>query len=172
MGLGLFSGQLGQGARADVCQMQSHYGGWGDESGRTNYGFEDDAALARIGMSPGGALGPFGFDTGVLTANRSLKVNDETASVGAQANLIEGSVSVGNQEHGIRIGGSLGVGAAGRVHYGDADGDGVREYGFGFDIGPVSADVKSEYVGQQINAIKSAGSWLSRVASPLRYLHW
>ena len=164
-GAGLLSGDLGGGARGDVLQAQGHFGGWRDEQGRTNVGVEGDAALARVGMSPGGALGPFGFDAGVLTANAGAKANEETASLGAQANLIEGSVSLANQEHGLRLGGSVGVGLAGRAHYGDADGDGVREYGFGFDFGPVSADIKSEYIGHAVNAVGSAGRWVGNQAS-------
>lgn len=165
LGAGLLSGQLGGGARGDALQAQAHFGGWRDEQGRTNYGIEGDAALARVGMSPGGALGPVGFDVGVLTANAGAKANEETASIGAQANIIEGSATLGNQEHSIRGGASFGVGLAGRAHYGDADGDGVREYGLGFDFGPFSADIKSEAFGHIANGIGAAGSWIGNQAS-------
>src|SRR5262249_58604731 len=37
-----------------------------------------------------------------------------------------------------------GAGGAGRLHYGDSDGDGRPEYGFGVDAGPFTADVKTE----------------------------
>lgn len=164
-GAGLLSGQLGGGARGDALQAQAHFGGWRDDSGRTNVGFEADAALARVAMSPGGALGPVGFEAGALTANAGGKINEETASLGAQANLVEGAVSLGNDEHGVRLGGSVGVGLAGRAHYGDADGDGVREYGLGFDFGPVSADIKSEYIGHAVNGIGSAANWVGNQAS-------
>jgi hypothetical protein len=39
---------------------------------------------------------------------------------------------------------SEGGGLAGRLHWGDSDGDKHREFGFGFDAGPLSVDVKSE----------------------------
>jgi hypothetical protein len=39
---------------------------------------------------------------------------------------------------------SGGVGAAGRLHFGDSDGDGAREYGIGGDLGPFSVDFKTE----------------------------
>lgn len=164
-GAGLLSGQLGGGARGDVLQAQGHFGGWRDEKGQTNVGFEADAALARVGMERGGALGPFGFDVGVGTANAGGKINEETASLGAQANIIEGSVSAGTDEHNGRFGLSLGVGLAGRGHYGDADNDGVRELGFGADFGPVSFDVKSELLGHAWNGISDAGSAIADGAS-------
>ncbi len=149
---------MGDGARGDVLEAQAHLGGWRDESGRTNYGIEGDAALARVGIERGGALGPIGFDVGALTANAGAKVNNETASIGAQANLIEGSISAGTDEHNGRFGMSAGVGLAGRAHYGDADNDGVRELGFGADFGPFSFDVKSELLGHAWNGISAAGS--------------
>jgi hypothetical protein len=164
-GFGLLSGPLGGGARADVASARAHLGGWRDESGKTNYGIEGDAALARFGIERGGALGPIGFDVGVGTANAGAKINEETASIGAQANIIEGSVSAGTDEHNARFGMSLGVGLAGRAHYGDADGDGVRELGFGADFGPFSFDVKSELLGHAWNGISAAGSAIGGAAS-------
>ena len=166
-GAGLLSGRIGPNgeARGDVLQAQGHFGGWRGEDGKTNVGFEGDAALARVGMPNGGALGPFGWDVGVMTANANGKINDSTASLGAQANIIEGSATLGNDEHSLRLGGSFGVGLAGRAHYGDADGDGVREYGFGFDAGPFSMDVKSELIGHAVNGIGSAANWVGEKAS-------
>ncbi|MBS1123321.1 MAG: hypothetical protein H6Q90_5549 [Deltaproteobacteria bacterium] len=166
-GAGLLSGQLGPNgeARGDVLQAQGHFGGWRDEQGRTNVGVEGDAALARVGIPLGGALGPVGFDVEALSANAGAKFNEETASLGAQANLIAGSVSAGTAEHNARFGMSVGVGAAGRAHYGDSDGDGVRELGIGADFGPFSFDVKSELLGHAWNGISSAGSAIGNAAS-------
>lgn len=43
-----------------------------------------------------------------------------------------------------RVGLSEGIGMGFRLHHGDADHDGRKEYGFGFDAGPLSFDTKSE----------------------------
>ncbi|MBL8631843.1 MAG: hypothetical protein JNM40_01375 [Myxococcales bacterium] len=148
-GVGLAHGQSG-GASYDIMSANANFGGWRDAGGETNVGFGADAQVAKFGIAPGGPLGNFGFDVGALDASANASFNSSTAGIGAQANLIEGSVSHGTSDRNsaddrfIRLGGSVGVGAAGRVHYGDADGDGRREYGFGFDAGPLSFDYKTE----------------------------
>lgn len=166
-GFGLLNGNLDEKgtAQGSVLNAGVNWGGWTGQDGKTNVGFGADAGLVKVGMPNGGALGPFGWDVGVLTANATAAANDSTAQLGAQANIIEGSATLGNQEHSLRLGGSVGVGLAGRLHYGDADGDGVKELGFGFDAGPFSMDVKSEALGHAWNGIKSAGSWIGNKAS-------
>jgi hypothetical protein len=164
LGAGLLNGDLGQGATGSVLSGNLNMGGWRSPDGKTNWGLAGDAQLVRTGINPGGALGPLGFDVGVFTASGGASVNDTTAQLGAQANIIEGSASIGNQEHLLRVGGSVGVGLAGRAHYGDADGDGVRELGFGFDVGPFSMDVKSELLGHAWNGISSGAGWVGRQA--------
>ncbi len=148
-GIGLAHGQS-DGAQYDVLSANGHFGGWRDQGGETNVGFGADAQVAKFGIQPGGPLGNFGLEVGALDASANGSFNSSTAQLGAQANLIEGAVSHGTSDRNsaddrfIRLGGSVGVGAAGRVHYGDADHDGRREYGFGFDAGPVSFDYKTE----------------------------
>jgi hypothetical protein len=86
----------------------------------------------------------------VLTANAEASAGENGASLGAGANIIEGSVTMGNfnkqknTDEQSRFGLSLGLGAAGRTHWGDSDNDGYREFGFGADFGPISFDVKTE----------------------------
>jgi hypothetical protein len=169
-GIGAYSGPIGNTPlRADALQAQGHFGGWTDDKGKTNVGAEADAAVVRLGMErtniPG--LGGFGagFDGELLSANAGGKFNDETASFGAQANIASIAGTLGTEEHNARFGVSAGVGLAGRAHYGDADGDGVRELGFGADFGPVSFDVKSELLGHAWNGISSAGSAIGGAAS-------
>lgn len=166
-GAGLLSGPIGANgeARGDVLAAQGHFGGWRGEDGRTNVGFNADAALARVGMPMGGALGPVGFDAEAMTANAGGYVNSETASLGMGANAVAGSISAGTAEHNGRFGLSAGVGAAGRAHYGDSDGDGVMEMGFGADIGPVSFDARSELLGHAWNGGAQAGQWVGNQAS-------
>lgn len=122
-------------------------------SGRQGYaddwmGQSLSAGLLKAGFNQGEKDG-FSGDIGIGTASYDASVSDSTASLGLQANAIEGSLTYSNlasAETGrtVRAGASWGLGAAGRAHYGDEDNDGWREYGFGFDAGPVSFDYKTE----------------------------
>ena len=67
-----------------------------------------------------------------------------------------GSTASSGTQGSRQRGGSAGVGLAGRVHYGDSDGDGVREYRIGADFGPFSFDVKSERLGHAADGTSSA----------------
>lgn len=128
----------GAGAHGRVANLNGGYGAAG-QGGYFNLG--GDA---------------FGFD-----AEASLNA-DKGAQLGAGAYIVQGALEGGyndkNTQHGAmgRIGVGAGVGAAGRLHWGDEDGDGVREIGLGADIGPLSFDVKSETLGQVANWV---GSW-------------
>jgi hypothetical protein len=118
-------GAIGAGGGAQVARLEGGYG----ERGKGNYFAADADALGA------------GFDSWVNP--------DKGAAMGASAYLLQGSVTAGNIGTGVRdeenrIGLGAGVGAAGRLHWEDADGDGRREYGFGADIGPLSFDMKSE----------------------------
>jgi len=97
--------------------------------------------------------GVFSGDVGVGTASVEGTAGSSGVSVGAQANIAEFSgtaSSIGktkggsDTEESFRFGLSEGVGLAGRLHFGDSDNDKHREFGFGFDAGPFSADIKSE----------------------------
>jgi hypothetical protein len=95
-------------------------------------------------------------DVGVGTASLDSSFNQDGISIGAQANVAEGSVTLGtsgtkredgsdsDEDQTFRFGLSEGVGLAGRVHFGDADQDHNPEFGVGADFGPVSFDVKTE----------------------------
>lgn len=181
IGGGLHSAPIGTGGgRADSLAAQAHIGGWRGENGDTNVGFNAEAAGAKFTIpTPSGPnlMGPAGkIDGEAFTANAGAYANSETASFGAGANIIAGSGTFGTQEENRRYGLSLGVGAAGRAHYGDADNDGVRELGFGFDAGPVSFDIKSESLGHAANwageqatnignGIGTAANWAGQQAS-------
>ncbi len=136
-----------------------------------------------------GGADAFGFDA-------EASVNpDRGAQLGAGAYIVQGAVEGGynnaqtNQGGMARLGVGAGVGAAGRLHWGDEDGDGFREYGLGADIGPVSFDLKSEdplmalangvsfgaagalagpgtnLTSSAVNAVSSAGSAIGSAAS-------
>jgi hypothetical protein len=160
-GLGAVNQSEGGGS-AQVASANLGIGKFQNRAGETNTGIAGDAQLLKVGINPGseesGGSGlPVGGELGIGTASAGATVNQSTASLGAQANLIEGALSVGNEEHSLRVGGSVGVGAAGRLHYGDADKDGVRELGFGFDAGPASVDVKTELLGKIWNFFTGGG---------------
>lgn len=158
LGAGLLNGPLTPDGKVtgNVLSANAQAGRWYGPDGQANYGANADATLARVGMAPGSGLGPLGWDVGVLSAQAGATANSSTAGVGAQANIIDGSVTLGNDQHSVRGGLSLGVGLAGRAHYGDADGNGIRELGIGADFGPFSFDVKSELAGRAWNGISSA----------------
>jgi hypothetical protein len=127
-----------------------HLGAWEDRDGKFTSGGELGGGLWRL-VSPLEGTDDPGFEAGVLTGGGHLTVSEQTASAGLQANLVETAMTVGDEENSFRFGGSLGAGAAARAHYGDADGDGVRELGFGLDLGPLSFDLKSEALGEAVD---------------------
>lgn len=93
---------------------------------------------------------PVDTQASALSGDLGIYANDHTLTVGAQAAVAEGALQVGRSDPEsatdwtARGGASEGPGLAFRAHYGDADGDGVRETGIGADIGPVSFDVTTE----------------------------
>lgn len=94
-----------------------------------------------------------GAELGLGTVQGGLFVNKNSANLGLQANAAEiAGNNIGNAEHNLRFGLSAGTGFGARLHYGDADKDGVREMGFGFDLGAVSFDGRSELLGHAYNA--------------------
>lgn len=92
----------------------------------------------------------FGADIGAFTANQEASWGNDGFTFGGGANLLEGSISGGTRDPNSKVdewsrfGLSAGEGAALRGHWGDADKDGRKEYGFGFDAGPFSMDIKTE----------------------------
>jgi hypothetical protein len=151
----------------DILTADGKLGFWneprqdGDPDSR--FGVRANGGLFKSSLNPGGYVSG---DYGVGTAGVDLNAGSNGLSIGATANLIEGSMTAGNftkgknDEESLRLGLSAGGGAAGRLHWGDSDNDGSREYGFGFDIGPFSADLKTEDpVTSLIGALAGPMSW-------------
>ena len=65
----------------------------------------------------------------------AMTVNDHTAEVDGHANLFSwgGGAESEKGSNGVALRGSVGVGGAARLHFGDSDGDGDRELGAGID---------------------------------------
>ena len=153
----LWGGVTGDAGSLDALRRQGHWGSWMDGSDQ-RYGFRENLTGAKASLNDswlGSMLGDdtlkFGADIGAFTAGAEANASPDTGfAVGASANILEGSISGGRQDaHSStdqwgRFGLSAGEGGALRGYWGDADNDKHREYGFGFDAGPVSFDVKTE----------------------------
>jgi hypothetical protein len=151
-GLGAFHGEGeigGVPVTDDILTVDERIGAWGDKGDTTRYGYNLGGGVAKMGFNQDGAVSG---DVGAGTFGLDASYNPDLGmSAGAQANIVEGSMTFGNftgegdtAEESLRLGASVGEGAAARVHWGDTDNDQHPEYGFGFDAGPVSADIKTE----------------------------
>lgn len=160
-GFGINSGLLGtpEGWHASSTLLSGNgfAGARMDDDGTAWHGAGAHAKVAGFDVgygNPGdGWFGHFAADA--LGADAEASFNpDKGAQLGATAYLVQGALEGGHlsadsQHDQIgRFGLAAGVGAAGRLHWDDADGDGIREIGFGADIGPVTFDFKSETLGQ------------------------
>jgi hypothetical protein len=125
-------------------------GRYQDDDGKDSIGFHADAETVKYKNDHlyQNDRGKIGLDLAGPGANAKWQANENTSEAGASAR--GGSIAVTAQTTGTdhdeaaRLGYSHGAGAAARFHYGDTDGDGRREYGFGLDVGPVTFDVKTE----------------------------
>jgi hypothetical protein len=148
-GVGLFHGEgdiFGVPVTDDILFANGKIGGWQDGKDKRN-GFNFNGGVGKATINQGGIISG---DIGVGTAGAEVSYGTDGLTAGATANLVEGSMTFGAPDknnpydESVRIGGSVGMGYAGRLHWGDKDGDGSAEYGFGFDAGPLSLDMKSE----------------------------
>lgn len=145
-GFGLFKNQWSNGASLDVMNADLETGLMG-APGQRRIGTKASAQMFN-GKTPDNF--PIGAEMQIFNAGAESTIGEDGASFGLGAGVISGAARFGqntadrNNDRQFRIGGGLGVGGAGRLHWSDTDGDGQREYGFGADIGPVSFDYKSE----------------------------
>lgn len=156
--IGIYSGPLDEeGSRADLVQLQHHLGAWNGEDGKTNRGAKGDGSFMRWARGINDDR-DVGAEIGLGTATGGLWTNEDTSSVSATAAIAEMAVTAGDEEENMRGGIAFGIGAGGRVHHGDADGDGTPELGFGADVGFASFDIRSETLGE-------AAEWLGLTSS-------
>lgn len=169
---GVLDGARPGGGSGSALTAQGGLGRWIDPQGRVNYGVNGEVTGLRAGL--GG--GPVTVDGGMFTAQAGASINRSTASIGLQANAVEGNATLAGRlwgdDHSIRGGLSYGAGLAGRLHYGDEDGDGVPELGFGVDILNGSFDIRSETLGRGYNWLRrqlgGAGSGAGRAVGGAR----
>lgn len=140
--------QLEGGGEVDLLAAQATFG-----DNETTYGGSVEGAVGSVEDVP---VGPAEVSGEVLSAEGTAYLGEDSSEIGASASIVEGSVELGDAEHSVEVGGSVGVGFGGRVHHSDTDADGVGEYGIGFDAGPISVDAKSEAVGHAANAVGDA----------------
>ncbi len=122
--------------RLDGPNVRIAAGAYEDEDGNdtiggTIHGGILEGSAERI---PGRVL-----EGGFATGGMSATANRSTAEIGADLNILGASLG---QDEGTRVGGSLGIGARGRLHYGQGE-----NIGFGADIGPASFDLRPDVRG-------------------------
>jgi hypothetical protein len=141
----LAEGKTGPESSVSVAPVKGGLGAWRDAEGVRNQGAMIDVAAlgAEKPIPRDGTLG-LGYDANVGHFGAGVRRDASTTEAGFGASAFDAALSVGNREHSARFGVGAGPGLGGRVHHGDADGDGLKEYGFGLDVGPVSFDVRSE----------------------------
>ena len=190
-GFGIQSGLIGsaEGAHmsSDLLQAQGFINRV-ESDGSTTYGAGASGKVAGVnaGYDQRGQGGFADFQADALGFEAYEQFNPEQgAGLGAgayfaQAAVTAGDIGTDSNDSEARFGVGAGVGAGGRLHWADADGDGYREYGFGADIGPVSFDVRSEdpvqdlvpgarmvgnMLGYEGNMTEAVGNGLSTAAS-------
>jgi hypothetical protein len=153
-----------------MLDINGSVGPWGENNDAdTRFGFKAEGAKAKGLYKHNSDWGS--ADVGAFSGSAEASVGSNGLTFGATGNIVEGSFTAGkftpgnNSEESVRAGLSLGGGFSSRLHWGDTDKDGAREYGFGFDAGPVSFDYKSEDPGKLIgSALLGPAGWF--VPSP------
>lgn len=194
-GFGLQSGRLGSAdglhAHSDLLSANGFLGGRQEADGSVSHGWGAGGQVAGVNVGYGQqGQGNFAqLQADALGGDIGAHFNpNQGANLGATAYLAQGAITAGNLGTGAadsesRLGLAAGVGAAGRLHWADSDGDGRREYGFGADVGPLTFDVKSEdpvqdlvpgarlasrLTGYEGNMTEAVGSGISRAATATR----
>ncbi len=145
-GIGLIHNEYPDGGKVDIGTINVEQGKTGSGS-NTRHGVRADTQMFNATTGDGGKIGA---DGGVFGANYEASWGNDGATLGAGAYIIQGATRLGeinknktNDEQ-LRLGVGYGPGIGGRLHWGDKDKDGFPEYGFGFDVGPISMDLKTE----------------------------
>lgn len=161
--VGLASVPIGENGEADVLAAEANFG-----DGETTFGAQGEAAVANVEIPPGEVIPGVGGEVGALTASGGAYIGEDSAHISAEANLIEGAVTVGEESNNLTVGGAVGVGFGGGVNYGDVDDDGLHEVGVSASVGPASIDFRTEAPHDVANKVGDAaqavgdtiGGWL------------
>jgi hypothetical protein len=163
------------GSRLSGFDVETEQGIWADARGETRLG-------SRIAGEAFGVAGPEEMlvrpELDILGFEKETSVSEGEAELGAQAYLVQGAFTLTESDPTRdtdvtqRFGLGVGIGAAGRLHFDDQDGDGYREYGFGVDAGPFSYDLEVEIGGIAKDAAQAwetiSGWWTGGTESDAR----
>ncbi len=141
LGMGLWDGPLGGDNSVRAFDAHLDAGRYKERDGTDAYGFNLDAGLMEYQGER--------FEGGAASASARANVSSKGAVLGLQADGPQGAF-VGKEsgtasDEMLRAGFSpFGPGAELRAHWADDDGDGLRELGFGADLGDFSFDFTTE----------------------------
>ena len=130
--------------------MEAGIGEFVDHNGEVRRGASFEARVFEAALQTEDGQG---VDTQVGGVSAELAANDHTFTAGAQATAGEVGLTMGGlsrrtgNDTQVRVAASAGPGAALRLHYGDTDGDGAREFGFGADFLAAGFDIRHEFGG-------------------------
>lgn len=151
MGAGALNYQWENGSHVNVSSLNLGMGSWSENGKDRTYGIKGDATLLDAYY---GADEIAGIGTSKLTANAEASVgpnNGLTLGAGGTIASVQGHLGKfdKNNKTDARVGLGLaaGGGAGMKLHWGDSDGDGCREYGLGLDIkalGGFNFDIQTE----------------------------
>lgn len=141
------SGEAGVGNFRDGAG-DAAYGAWVEGQIGRQSGDLLGSSTPVAGEEPG-AHSYFGYESSLADGSLGAKTTNKSAQLSAQASgptfSLTGGTRGTDRDSDAKFGLSpFGPGGGLRLHYGDADGDKLREYGFGLDLGVVSCDFKTE----------------------------
>lgn len=144
---------FGNGTSLDLASITGKAGELEDDGSNWLWGAEGAGQVASGELVFGhqNPLNLASVEGQLAQANAEVSGGEGGFTVGAGATAAGGAVTFGRlsanrsyDDTQVRFGGGLGVGFTARGHWGDEDHDGVREDGFGLDIGVLSFDLKAE----------------------------
>jgi hypothetical protein len=165
-GLGLLHAEMGdtdsaevqKGSSIDILSANGRFGLLDPDTGRT--GFVGSAQGGRLNWIFGhNSFGIQSLEVDVARASAESSLGPDGITIGAGASLLDAAVTYGQPSKDsaadtqVKVGGGVGIGFGGALHWSDDDKDGEREYGFGVDFKFASFDYKSEALDEAWNEI-------------------
>jgi hypothetical protein len=163
-GLGLLHAEMGEtdsaevqkGSSLDVLSASGKVGLLDPESAR--FGVLASAQAASLKWIFGhNSFGIQELDVNAGRVQMEESVGRDGATMGFGASVADAAVTFGQPSKDsqadtqVKVGGGIGLGFGGALHWSDDDKDGAREYGFGVDFKFISLDYKSESLDEMWN---------------------
>ena len=143
-GFGLANGTTSDGVSVSAFHADVHVGKWTDSTGSKQSGIQATADVVKFVLPPGKAIPYIGLDGGFGNAEAGCYMSATDFACGAEANAADFAITAGTEQNYARFGIAAGMGAMLRLHYGDTNGDGKKEYGAGVDFMFVEADFRTD----------------------------